>query len=65
MNKRIDEITEEYEQRLAQQKGQFLKAEKILKEELQEYRQKEIKLLEENETLKSTVHLQGKELQAK
>ena len=65
MNRRIDEITEEYGQRLAQQKDQFLKAERILKEESQEYRQKEIKLLEESETLKSTLHLQGKELQAK
>jgi hypothetical protein len=62
MNKRIDLLTEDFEGQLAQQQDAFIKAEKILKEELQDYRLKEIRLLEENEGLKSTTHLQEKEL---
>lgn len=45
LKKKIDLMTEEFTERLAQQEDSFLKIEKILKEELQEYREKEIKLL--------------------
>jgi hypothetical protein len=60
MNKRIDLLTEDFENQLAHQQDAFSKADKILKEELADYRKKEIRLLEENDGLKSTAHLQQK-----
>ena len=48
MTKKIELLTEDYEGQLKEQEIQFGKEEKILKDELLEYKEKEIRLLNEN-----------------
>lgn len=46
--KKIDLLTEDYQQQLQNKEDEFLKIEKILKEEITYYKERQIKLLNEN-----------------
>lgn len=65
MNKKIDALTEDYEAQLAEKEQHYTKIEKILKDEILEYKSKEIRLLNENESLRSSTNVLKKEIDSK
>ena len=65
MTKKIEAITEDYEGQLKEKEEHFAKIEKILKDEILEYKEKEINLLSENDSLKSNNNILKKEIESK
>ena len=61
MNKKMENLTQEYETQLKEKEDHQTKIEKILKEEILEYKEKEIKLLNENESLISSNNILKKD----
>jgi hypothetical protein len=65
MTKKIETLTEDYEAQLKEKDEYFAKIEKILKDEILEYKEKEIRLLSENESLKSNHNILKRDIENK
>jgi HPt (histidine-containing phosphotransfer) domain-containing protein len=57
MTKKIESLVEDYETQLKEKEESYAKIEKMLKDEILEYKEKEIRLLSENDTLKSNSNI--------